>query len=101
MSQGSKESPFADVEAELCRHPKVQECAVTEIQAGPRRTTLLTAYVVTTGGRIEAEKLWSFVSARLPSQRIPQAVVTVRSLPRTQDGHVDYEGLPLPVVHHG
>jgi hypothetical protein len=98
MSQEFTDSSFADVEAEMCTHPKVQECAVTEIQAGSRRKTL-TAYVVTTG-RTDVEELRAFLSARLPSDRIPQAVVTVRSLPRTEDGEVDYAGLPLP-VHRG
>jgi hypothetical protein len=92
------DSSFADVEAELSGHPKVQECAVTEIQNGPRQKAL-TAYVVTTDST-DVEELRSFLSARLPSHRIPQAVVPMRSLPRTEGGEVDYDGLPLP-VHRG
>jgi hypothetical protein len=88
---------YEDVEAELRRHPTVQECVVTRIQTGPRKHTLV-AYVVTTGETDPAE-IRAFLSApRLRSDRIPRAVITVDSLPRTSSGEVDREGLPLPVL---
>jgi hypothetical protein len=88
---------YEHVEAELRRHPTVQECVVTRIQTGPRKHTLV-AYVVTTGETDPAE-IRAFLSApRLRYDRIPQAVITVDSLPRTSSGEVDREGLPLPVL---
>jgi AMP-binding enzyme C-terminal domain len=86
---------FADVEAVLGTHPRVRECAVTEIDSAPGRTTLV-AYVVEDGD-LEADELRSFLSERMLARLIPQAVIPVPSLPRGDDGEVDYDGLPLPV----
>lgn len=88
---------YEDVEAELLRHPTVRECVVARIPTGPRKDSLV-AYVVTKGEADPAE-IRAFLSApRLRSGRIPQAVISVESLPRTSSGEVDREGLPLPVL---
>lgn len=88
---------YEDVEAELLRHPTVRECVVTRIPAEPGKGTLV-AYVVTDGGADPAE-IRAFLSApRVRRNRIPRAVITVESLPRTSSGEVDREGLPLPVM---
>ncbi len=87
---------YADVEVELRRHGKVQECAVRAVQVG--RRTIVTAYVVSSWKRVSPAELRAFLAGpRVPRHRIPRAVVQVRSLPRTDTGEVDYPGLPLPV----
>jgi hypothetical protein len=88
---------YEDVEAELRRHPAVRECVVTRIETGPRKKTLV-AYVVATG-QTDLAEIRAFLSGpRLRSERIPRAVISVESLPRTGSGDVDLEGLPLPVL---
>jgi hypothetical protein len=88
---------YEDVEAELLRHPAVRECVVTRIETGPRKKTLV-AYVVATG-QTDVAEIRTFLSApRLRSERIPRAVISVESLPRTGSGEVDREALPLPVL---
>ncbi len=88
---------YDDVEAELRTHPKVRECVVTRIRTGPGKDTLV-AYVVTTGQVDPAEIRASLSAPRLRSDRIPRAVITVDSLPRTSSGELDRAGLPLPVL---
>ncbi|GAA3893110.1 hypothetical protein GCM10022243_67620 [Saccharothrix violaceirubra] len=88
---------YEDVESELRRHPKVSQCAVTKIRTGHRKDTLV-AYVVTTG-RVHPSEIKAFLSgARVRPSRVPQSVIPVDSLPRTREGAVDRDGLPLPVV---
>ncbi|MGA8113053.1 MAG: hypothetical protein WCA46_05270 [Actinocatenispora sp.] len=91
-----KPASYADVEAELCRHPQVREAAVRVVQVGRRST--LTAYIVSSRKNLDATVLRTFLAGpRLRPSRIPRAMVPVRSLPRTDSGEVDYAGLPLPV----
>jgi hypothetical protein len=87
---------YDDVEAELRGHPKVQECVVTRIQTGSRDT--LVAYVVANGQTDPAEIREFLSTLGLRSNRVPQAVIPVDSLPRNSSGEVDREGLPLPVL---
>ncbi|MBP2328498.1 hypothetical protein JOF56_008883 [Kibdelosporangium banguiense] len=88
---------YDDVEAELRAHPQVEQCVVTRIQTGPRKT-MLVAYVVTTG-RVEPAEIRAFLSARrLRSNQIPRAVIPVDSLPRTSSGELDRDALALPVL---
>jgi hypothetical protein len=88
---------YEDVEAELRRHPRVRECAVTRIRTGPRKNTLV-AYVVTTG-KTDPALIREFLSApRVRADRVPKAVIPVDSLPRTRSGALDHTGLPLPVL---
>jgi AMP-binding enzyme C-terminal domain len=88
---------YADIEAELARHPRVAECAVVRIPVGSGKPALV-AYVVA-DGPVDIVELRVFLAdSRLPTGRIPQAVIPVDALPRTASGEVDRAGLPLPVV---
>ncbi|WP_322756442.1 AMP-binding enzyme [Frankia sp. Cas3] len=87
---------YSDVEAELRRHPAVQECVVARIPTGPR-THMLVAYVVIIGQASPADIRAFLSTPRLRSNRVPRAVIPVDSLPCTRFGEVDRGGLPLPV----
>lgn len=90
----------ADAEAALHAHPSVQECLVTDIEAGQRgKKKTLAAYVVAADGRpADAWELRSYLSGLLPLGRVPRVVVPMRSLPRTRADRLDRRDLPLPVL---
>jgi amino acid adenylation domain-containing protein len=96
----------ADAEAVLRGHPSVRECLVADVETAPGRKTLI-AYIVVADadadldragdrGAVETAEIRAFLSSRLPSRRVPRAVVAVPSLPRTRSGRADRGGLPIP-----
>ncbi|MBB5079390.1 AMP-binding enzyme [Nonomuraea endophytica] len=78
------------IERELRAHPEVADCAVL------RDGATLIAYVVARGGT-RGEELASFLRERLPERQVPDLVAVVPVLPRTPEGEVEHESLPLPV----
>ncbi|MDF5754208.1 hypothetical protein [Spongiactinospora sp. TRM90649] len=95
MSSALSKDPkdHSDVERELSAHPKVTGCAVTRVELSVWNTAVV-AYAT---GRATGQELRRYLAQRLPAARVPQTVVILPSLPRTPDGEIDYEGLPLPV----
>lgn len=95
-SRETSDDSYADIEAELSRHPLVRECAIARIEVGPGRTYLI-AYVVTEHavGPLELQKF--LTEPRVGHRRTPGAFVPVTSLPRTPDGKLRVAELPQPV----
>ncbi|HWS53776.1 MAG TPA: thioesterase domain-containing protein, partial [Pyrinomonadaceae bacterium] len=100
---------LGEVEAALCEHPRVRECAAAVTGEGERRR--LVAYVVARGeggeggrrnggeaggGGPDAAELRRFLSGRLPGQMVPSQFVTLDALPLTPNGKVDRRALPEP-----
>jgi len=92
MSRESPDDSHAAIEAELCRHPKVRECAIARVEVVPGRTELI-AYVVTEEA-VAPREFQDFLTA---PRRVPKAFVPVASLPRTPDGKLNLAELPQPV----
>jgi amino acid adenylation domain-containing protein len=81
-----------EVEAVLCLHAKVAECAVVareDADAGLR----LVAYVV---GDASADALRAHLRGRLPEHMVPSAFVPMDALPLTPSGKLDRRALPAP-----
>jgi amino acid adenylation domain-containing protein/FkbH-like protein len=82
-----------EIEATLCEHPGVRECAVIlREEAGDRR---LVAYVVA-GDEAHADELRRYAKAQLPDYMVPSAFVMLESLPLTTNGKLDRKALPAP-----
>ena len=80
-----------EVEAALMCHPEIREAAVRE-SAGR-----LVACTVPRGAEpLNSSELSAYLLSRLPSHMVPQAFVTVGSLPRSASGKIDRTALPLP-----
>ena len=88
---------LSEIEAVLGEHPAVaQALAVALPEEAAGEGALLTAYVVPREGGIDLAELRLHTSERLPSFMVPQAVVTLRSLPRLPNGKIDWKALPEP-----
>ncbi|HEX6747861.1 MAG TPA: amino acid adenylation domain-containing protein [Longimicrobium sp.] len=81
-----------EVEAMLCRHPRVRGCAVVT-SVDSRGETRLTAYVV---GDASPEALRSHLGHLLPEYMVPAAFVYLDALPLNARGKVDLGALPQP-----
>lgn len=85
----------AETEAVLGAHPGVAQCLVAEVETAPGRRSLV-AYVVASGEGADSWTLAAYLRGRVPSARLPEAVVLLPSLPRTRAGKPDRRALPLP-----
>ncbi|WP_432492119.1 AMP-binding protein [Kineococcus gypseus] len=87
-----------EVEAVLFARPDVREAVVVG-RPGPRTgRTALVAYVVPAGERLQASAVRAAVREHLPSHMVPEHVVLLEALPRTERGKLDRSALPEPVV---
>jgi acetyl-CoA synthetase len=79
-----------EVEAQLLRHPAVDECAVVGVEDADRGT-VLKAFVRLAPGAPEgdlARELGAFVRDRLAAHEVPRQFAFVRELPTTTTGKV-------------
>ncbi|WP_405165478.1 amino acid adenylation domain-containing protein [Nocardia sp. NBC_01499] len=92
MVRGYRIEP-AEVEAALLTDPSVAQAVVV---SGEGRTgqPMLVGYVVPAGTSVDTEELRARLSADLPAYLVPQAFVTVDSLPMTTSGKLDRKRLP-------
>ncbi|MGV9316915.1 amino acid adenylation domain-containing protein [Streptomyces sp. NPDC003691] len=93
----------AEVEAVLAAHPDVNRAVVVARDTGSGERQLV-AYATTAGDPAGAdradgalpERLRAFLTARLPAQLVPAAIVALPALPLTRSGKVDRDALPAP-----
>jgi amino acid adenylation domain-containing protein/non-ribosomal peptide synthase protein (TIGR01720 family) len=84
-----------EIEAELARHPALQECVVLARGSGEERR--LVAYVVPRSGRALGHgELRDFLKETLPEHMLPSAFVSLAALPLTVNGKLDRGALPEP-----
>ncbi|MFL6120017.1 condensation domain-containing protein [Actinophytocola sp.] len=81
------------VAAVLTRHPAIRD-AVAHAAPAENGRPLVTAYVVTDGGTVNAAALGEQVTARLGRELVPDRFVTLPALPVTPDGRIDVAALP-------
>jgi crotonobetaine/carnitine-CoA ligase len=72
-----------EVEAELRRHPCVQECAVFGVPSEYGEEDVMAAIVLRSGDVADARAIHSFARERLPSFSVPRFIDFVESLPKT------------------
>ena len=89
---------LGDIEAALETHPAIAR-AVAAIPTDPSGEPVLTAYTVLAEAvEITNSELRQWLRHRLPAYMIPQAIVTLDTMPLTANGKVDRKALPLPDI---
>lgn len=94
-----KKIPLPEIEGALLNHPAIKEASVSakELRPGDRR---LVAYFAGPRGSFAAlpspSELRQYLSRELPSWMMPHALVPLEELPRTANGKVALDRLPLP-----
>ncbi|MEZ0165116.1 AMP-binding protein [Kineococcus sp. LSe6-4] len=85
-----------EIDALLFAQPDVREALVVG-RVNPRTgRTGLVAYVVPEGSRPQASAVRAVVRAHLPAHMVPEHVVFLEALPRTERGKLDRSRLPEP-----
>jgi acyl carrier protein len=85
-----------EIEAVLCQHPAVRECAVIayELAPGDRR---LAAYIVPRAGEsLQSSQVRAYLKSRLPEFMVPSTFTLLQELPRTVNDKVERSLLPRP-----
>jgi amino acid adenylation domain-containing protein/non-ribosomal peptide synthase protein (TIGR01720 family) len=86
-----------EIEAALRQHPAVRETAVLACEDARRGDKCLVAYLVANQEPAPALRAWrSFLKQKLPEYMIPSAFVVLEALPRTSNGKLDRQALPMP-----
>jgi fengycin family lipopeptide synthetase D len=84
---------LGEIEAKILEHPQVANCAV--IVADKEEHQYLVAYVcLKPGNEIEADKLRSYLSGKLPEYMVPPYIIFLETLPLTGSGKLDRKSLP-------
>ncbi|WP_255528253.1 AMP-binding protein [Streptacidiphilus sp. P02-A3a] len=85
---------LGEVETALARHPEVATAAAVARRNGSGHTRLF-GYVVPAGTRApDLAALRTFLTAHLPSQAVPSAIMVLDALPMTPNGTLDRRALP-------
>ncbi|WP_432545989.1 AMP-binding protein [Kineococcus sp. SYSU DK004] len=87
-----------EIEALLFAQPDVREAVVVGRPSPRSGRTALVAYVVPSGPRPQASAVRAVVRENLPSHMVPEHVVFLDALPRTDRGKLDRSALPEPAV---
>jgi acyl-coenzyme A synthetase/AMP-(fatty) acid ligase/thioesterase domain-containing protein len=85
-----------EVDAALFALDDVREAIVVGVTRPGNGRTSLVAYVVSSAERHSAVDLRAALSLRLPSYMVPETVVFLSALPRTDRGKLDRSALPEP-----
>jgi amino acid adenylation domain-containing protein len=85
---------LGEIESQLCRHPSVQEAAVTA-RTDRSGQKFLCAYVVA-AAMPAAQELKAHLERALPGYMVPDVYVGLAKLPLTANGKVDRKALPEP-----
>ncbi|MHC4224605.1 MAG: thioesterase domain-containing protein, partial [Planctomycetota bacterium] len=85
----------SEVEVALLRHERVEEAAVTAVEAGPGDNRLIAHLVA--NGSFESSEVREFLAASLPHFMVPSRFVFLNAMPLLPNGKVDREALAAPV----
>ncbi len=85
-----------EVDAVLFAQPEIREAVTVGVADGDSGRTRLVAYVVPADQRLEAASVRRVVRAELPAFMVPEQVVFLTALPRTERGKLDRSALPPP-----
>ena len=85
-----------EIEATLERSPAVAQAAVAVRRFGPDDRRLIAFVVATRAHPSLGAELRATLAEQLPPQMVPSAVVLVEELPRTANGKLDRQALPMP-----
>lgn len=90
---------MGEIEATLTKHKKVYQ-AVVVCQGTKSERKRLIAYLILKKGTKDGEGIHfhNFLSGKLPDYMIPSAFIILEKFPFTQNGKIDYQALPTPVL---
>ncbi|WP_447971455.1 amino acid adenylation domain-containing protein [Nitrospira sp. M1] len=90
---------LGEIEAHLLREPSVREAVVVIQEEGPGGPRLEAYYSVHEGEVGPTSAVWrQWCQERLPVYMVPSVFVELTALPRTSNGKVDRQALPVPDV---
>jgi amino acid adenylation domain-containing protein len=90
---------LGEIEAVLATHPTVQESVIVVHESyGDKR--LVTYLVPNQGQIIDNDELHAFLKEQLPDYMIPQALVSIETMPLTPNGKIDRHALSQLSVNH-
>jgi fatty-acyl-CoA synthase len=76
----------AEIENELLTHPQISEAAVIGVASAKWSERPLACVVLKPGATADADELTSFLGASLPRWKVPDRIVFVEEIPRTNVG---------------
>jgi amino acid adenylation domain-containing protein/non-ribosomal peptide synthase protein (TIGR01720 family) len=85
-----------EIEAVLCLHPAVRECAVIAYESAPGDRRLAAYTVPRAGEALQGSELRAYLKSRLPEFMIPSTFTLLQELPRTVNDKVERSLLPKP-----
>ena len=85
-----------EIEAVLCQHPDVRECAVIAYESAPGDRRLAAYVVPRTGENLQGSQLRAHLKSRLPEFMVPSTFTLLQALPRTVNDKVERSLLPRP-----
>ena len=86
-----------EIEAALRQHPAVRETVVLAREDAHRGDKRLVAYLVANQEPAPTPRtLRTFLQQKLPAYMVPSAFVVLEALPRTPNGKLDRQALPIP-----
>jgi len=85
-----------EVDAVLFARPEIREALVTGAVSARTGRPRLVAYVVAATPRLTATTVRAVVRENLPAHMVPEEVVFLDALPRTERGKLDRAALPTP-----
>ncbi|MDF0668417.1 MAG: amino acid adenylation domain-containing protein [Nitrospira sp.] len=87
---------LSEIEVRLQAHPDVREATAIVRQDRPGQQRL-TAYVAPyDGGSCDSDVLIRLLREQLPESMVPSVIVTLKALPRNDNGKIDRQALPEP-----
>jgi len=85
-----------EIEAVLCRHPAVRECAVITYESAPGDRRLAAYVVPRADENLQGSQLRAYLKSRLPEFMVPSTFTLLQQLPRTVNDKVERSLLPKP-----
>ena len=83
-----------EIETALREYPGVRECAVVP-RDDATGTQILVAYVAGPKSDADLEDLRGFLAGKLPVQLVPTSFISLDALPRSPNGKLDLQALPV------
>ncbi|WP_107656420.1 hybrid non-ribosomal peptide synthetase/type I polyketide synthase [Nocardia suismassiliense] len=87
---------LGEIEAALSAHPAIESCAVLAREDTPGVKRLVAYAVSADPGLPRPEELREYLGKTLPASTVPSLYVELPKLPRTPNGKLDREALPIP-----
>jgi acyl-coenzyme A synthetase/AMP-(fatty) acid ligase/acyl carrier protein len=85
-----------EIEAVLCQHPAVRECAVITYESAPGDRRLAAYVVPRADENLQGSQLRAYLKSRLPEFMVPSTFTLLQQLPRTVNDKVERSLLPKP-----